>query len=147
MDCSPPGSSVHGIFQARILEWVSIPFSRESSRPRDWTQVSHIAERFLTIWAIRGGYELSGVVIIWYVLRNEYFRPIHLKQHGTEPIFHAFSARCTWNADLILIPSCSISYEYTLPRSHIMFSFVNSCGERKRQTFSVLEKRFKYTLQ
>ena len=35
MDCSPPGSSIHGIFQARILEWVTIPFSRGSSRPRD----------------------------------------------------------------------------------------------------------------
>ena len=43
MDCSPPGSSVHGILQARILEWVAISFSRGSSRPRDWTQVSHIA--------------------------------------------------------------------------------------------------------
>ena len=37
MDCSPPGSFVHEILQARIMEWVAIPFSRESSRPRDWT--------------------------------------------------------------------------------------------------------------
>ena len=47
MDCSPPGSSVHGILQARILEWVAIPFSRGSSQPRDWTQVSRIAGGFL----------------------------------------------------------------------------------------------------
>ena len=40
MDCSPPGSSVHGISQARILEWVTFPFSRGSSQPRDWTWVS-----------------------------------------------------------------------------------------------------------
>ena len=40
MDCSPPGSSVCGILQARILEWVAIPFSRGSSQPRDLTQVS-----------------------------------------------------------------------------------------------------------
>ena len=40
MDCSPPGSSVHGIFQARVLEWVAISSSRGSSRPRDWTHVS-----------------------------------------------------------------------------------------------------------
>ena len=40
MDCSPIGSSVHGILQARILEWVSIPFSRGSSWPRNWTQIS-----------------------------------------------------------------------------------------------------------
>ena len=44
--CSLPGSSVHGILQARILEWVAIPFSRESSWSRDWTWVSHIAGRF-----------------------------------------------------------------------------------------------------
>ena len=53
MDCSLPGSSVHGIFQARILEWVAIPFSRASSQPRDWTQVSCIAGRFFTVWATR----------------------------------------------------------------------------------------------
>ena len=45
MDCSPPGSSVHGILQARILEWVAISFSKGSSRPRDQTQVSSIAGR------------------------------------------------------------------------------------------------------
>ena len=47
-DCSPPGSSVHGILQARILEWVAIPFSRGSSQPGDQTQVSHIAGGFFT---------------------------------------------------------------------------------------------------
>ena len=49
MDCSPPGFSVHGILQARILEWVAFPFFRGSSQPRDWTQVSHIAGRFFTV--------------------------------------------------------------------------------------------------
>ena len=49
MDCGPPGSSVHGIFQARILDWVAISFSRGSSQPRDQTQVSHIAGRRFTI--------------------------------------------------------------------------------------------------
>ena len=53
MDYSPLGSSVHGILQARILEWVAIPFSRESDRPRDWTQVSCIAGRLFTDWATR----------------------------------------------------------------------------------------------
>ena len=53
MDCSPPGSSVHGILQTRILEWVTIPFSRGSSQPRDQTWVSCTAGRFFTIWAIR----------------------------------------------------------------------------------------------
>ena len=52
-DCGPLGSSAHGILQARILEWVAIPFSRESSWPRKRTQVSCIAGRFFTIWATR----------------------------------------------------------------------------------------------
>ena len=51
MDCRLPGSSVHGILQARILEWLAMPFSRGSTWPRDQTLVSHIAGRFFTIWA------------------------------------------------------------------------------------------------
>ena len=47
IDCSPPGSSVHGIFQARILEWVAIFFSRRSSQTRDWTQVSCLGRQIL----------------------------------------------------------------------------------------------------
>ena len=53
IDCSLPGSSVHGFLQARILEWVAIPFSRGSTWPRDWTWVSCIAGRFFTVWATR----------------------------------------------------------------------------------------------
>ena len=53
MDCSLPGSSIHGILQARILEWVAIPFSRGLPQPRDWTQVSCIAGKFFTFWATR----------------------------------------------------------------------------------------------
>ena len=53
MDCSPLDSSVHGILQTRILQWVAVPFSRESSRPRDRTCISHIAGRFFTIWATK----------------------------------------------------------------------------------------------
>ena len=53
MDYSWPGSSVHGIFQARVLEWGAIAFSRGSSRPSDWTQVSHVVGRRFTVWATR----------------------------------------------------------------------------------------------
>ena len=59
MEGSPPGSSVHGILQARILEWVAFPFSNPgdpssgSSQPRDQTQVFHIAGGFFTSWATR----------------------------------------------------------------------------------------------
>ena len=50
-DSSPPGSSIHGILQARMLEWVVIPFSRVYSQSRNQTWVSRIAGRFFTIWA------------------------------------------------------------------------------------------------
>ena len=53
VDYSLPGSSLHGIFQARILEWVAIPFSKESFWPRGQTWVSCIAGRFFTVWATR----------------------------------------------------------------------------------------------
>ena len=49
MNCSLPDSSVHGILQARILEWVAMPSSSRSSQPRDQTQISHIADGFFTI--------------------------------------------------------------------------------------------------
>ena len=55
MDCWLPGSSVHGILLARILEWIAVPFSRGSSQ--DWTQVSHTAGIFVTIWATREAQE------------------------------------------------------------------------------------------
>ena len=53
VDCSPPGFSVHGILQIRILESVAIPFSRGSSWGRDWTWVSCTEGRFFAIWATR----------------------------------------------------------------------------------------------
>ena len=59
MDCSLPGSSIHGIFQARVLEWVAISFSRGSSQPEDRTQVSHIAGRRFAVWATRESLFLS----------------------------------------------------------------------------------------
>ena len=53
VDCSLPGSSAHGILHARILEWVAISFSRGSSRPKDWTCISCIADGFFTVWATK----------------------------------------------------------------------------------------------
>ena len=53
MDCNLPGSSVPGILQARTVEWVAVPFSMGSFQPRDWTQVSHNAGGFFTLWATR----------------------------------------------------------------------------------------------
>ena len=67
MDCSPLGSSVHGILQARILKWVAIPFSRGFSQPRDRTQASLIAGRFFTGWAPR---EVKFYIIISCILKH-----------------------------------------------------------------------------
>ena len=55
--CDPVDYTVHGILQARILEWVAFPFARGSSQPRDWTQVSHTAGGFFTRLAIREAQE------------------------------------------------------------------------------------------
>ena len=61
-DCSPPGFPVHGILQARVMQWVVISFSRGSSRPRDRTWVSCIAGRFFTNWATR---EAPSVLLLF----------------------------------------------------------------------------------
>ena len=60
--CDPMDYTVHGILQARILEWVAFPFSRGSSQPRDQTQVSCIAGGFFTSWATR---EAQKLVLKW----------------------------------------------------------------------------------
>ena len=62
MDYSKPGSYVHGILQARILEGLFMPFSKGSSQPRDRTQVPHIAGRFFTIWATKEAH----IIIIFF---------------------------------------------------------------------------------
>ena len=62
MDCSPLGSSVRGILQARILPWIAILFSRGVSQPKDWNCISWIAGRFFTIWATRKAWELPRTV-------------------------------------------------------------------------------------
>ena len=60
MHCSLPGSLVHGIFQARVLEWVAISFSRGSSQPRERTRVSQTASRHVTVWATREAPAMRG---------------------------------------------------------------------------------------
>ena len=71
VDCSPPGSSLHGILQARILEWVAISFSRGSSQPRDRTQVSCIASRCFNLWATRGALTLLHETLMHETLMHE----------------------------------------------------------------------------
>ena len=67
--CNPMDYTVHGILQARILEWVAFPFSRRSSHTRDRTQVSHIAGRFFISWATR---EVLASTGLFNTVRNIY---------------------------------------------------------------------------
>ena len=78
--CSPPGSSVHEILQARILEWVAISFCRRSSWPRDWARVSHVPGRFSTIWAIRTERMGKGMcVCVWESALKKYCNMVDLQ--------------------------------------------------------------------
>ena len=84
MDCSPPGTSVHGILQARILEQVAISFLRGSSQPRDQTWVSCIAGRCFTVWTSRESHRLIEVhlwgkyYILLTLLLNANFLPLQI---------------------------------------------------------------------
>ena len=74
MDYSPPGSSAHGIFQARILEWVAISYSRGSSQPRDHTRVSCVGRRILYHWTT---WEATQLVALhnYTINLNKHARP------------------------------------------------------------------------
>ena len=118
--CDPMDYSVHGILQARILEWVGIPFPRGSSQPRDWTQVSRIAGRLFTSWTTReahflknpiriflcssyglfldssssGNFLFDGNIIKWYpkLIRFQYYKFIMKAVNITSPILFSFGA-------------------------------------------------------
>ena len=88
MDFSPPGFSVRGILQTRILEWVAIPFSRGSSWLRDQTQVSCIAGRFFTTWATREAQWLCNSLSMYLISLSSlshafsWFMHVSGKSHG-----------------------------------------------------------------
>ena len=71
---TPMDYTVHGILQARMLEWVAMPFSRGSSQPRNWTQVSHIAGGFFTSWAARKPTKCSMSSLMWLPIAESYAR-------------------------------------------------------------------------
>ena len=81
MDWNPPGFSAHGIFQARILEWIVIPFSREFLQLMDQTWVSWIAGRFFTVWATREAKDIFLVFrnnLMFTILGSKLSLPSHL---------------------------------------------------------------------
>ena len=97
--CSPPGSSVHGILQARVLEWVAMPSSRKSSQPRDQTQVSNIAGGFFAIWTTREqqrGVRFCQIECFFHIHWNDLvvFPFILLMIYITRIDFHMLSHSC-----------------------------------------------------
>ena len=87
MDFSPPGSSIHGIFQARVLEWIAISFSRGSSQPRDRTQVSCIAGRRFTVWASREALKTKLPDKCWIIFQNLAHQTSHPRLLPRSPKF------------------------------------------------------------
>ena len=109
MDYSPPGSSVHGIFQARVLEWVAISSSRGSFQHRDWTQFSCIAGRFFTIWATRKAVNIDVSCLGW-----SYSLMSHLSSHTIlkySKLLHKF----TTHISKIVKPALSTWYLGDIP--------------------------------
>ena len=118
----PIDYTVPGILQARILEWVAFPFSRESSQPRDRTQVSHIAGRFFTNWATReaqeswSGYGYSHMAILpmalqfsqHHLLRRLFFKLIDHTHRGLflSSLFCSIDLYVCFYANLILFNLC-----------------------------------------
>ena len=129
-DCSLPGSSVHGIFQPRILEWVAISFSRGSPQSRYRTRVSCIVGRRFTVWATREGggryfkAKLAGGLCgSWEALKHEgvqiWIQALWVKNTGsaltfylapTDSIFYFLKAQ-VWNSSLFALQNfCWVSW-------------------------------------
>ena len=81
--CDPRDYTIHGILQARILEWVAVPFSRGSSHPMDQTQVSHIAGRFFTSWTTK-----EARRYLMYFIGLIYLLPIRIQWDMLQALNH-----------------------------------------------------------
>ena len=97
--CGPMDYTVHGILQARILEWVAVSFSRGSCQPRDQTQVSHIAGGFYTRWA-RYGKPFQGSMANWslnIILNGEKLKafPLGIRNKTSLPTLTTFTHHCS----------------------------------------------------
>ena len=136
MDCSLPGSSVHGIFQARILEWVAISYSRGSSRPGVWTHISWvscIAGIFFMVWATKEALDISKAELI-----ISPFLPVYSSQglphHGK---WHLHLSNCP---QAIINKSCSTckvrleSGYCALPHCHTLVPVTTIWPELLRQS-------------
>ena len=133
MDCSPRGSSVHGILQARILEWKAIPFlSRISSQPMDQTHVSFTTSRFFTVWATR---EAHVCMCVW-VHMCTYILILHIRIRSIYMCVciyiypHIYMCVCVyiyillilmWTKNIYIIPTCiPLNNEETMEKSRFI---------------------------
>ena len=116
IDCSPPGSSVHGILQARTVEWAVFSYSRGSFQTRAWTQVSCTESRLFTIWATRADlhsiqyYAICFLLLkalLWgqsmistqyMVLSGHNQEQFWLLLHGSDWHFFPGGISCTWSS-------------------------------------------------
>ena len=119
MDCSPPGSSVHRILQARVLEWVAISFSRGSFQPRNQTWVSCIAGRFLTDWAMREYHEFLGTCK-WnpqrhIITMSGWNRKVGVTTNGETRSFILTARNVRWDAPLEKRVAVPIKVNMPLP--------------------------------
>ena len=92
MDCSPPGSSVCGIFQARILEWVAISSSRASSVPRDWAYISCIGRQILYHWVTWKAQEMACFTACCSYLKEKWIQK-KKKNCLCKHLLHALKAK------------------------------------------------------
>ena len=135
MDCSPPGSSVHGILQVRILGWVAIPFSRGSSQCRGWNHFSMspaLAGRFFTIWATREA--LINYILVYLRNKSKWDREIKANEmylYFLSLYIHS-KFRFLWSHMKLLVS------KYVPKNIHI---FVILLGERKKIRMGDIHRR------
>ena len=135
MDCSPPGSSVHGILQARLLEWAAIPFSQGTSWPRDRTQVSRIAGSFCTIWATRETLMLVGASNLnWWGLGKFHSHRKIMQPHGTYSMV-VIESQCNPMGLILLANSvfhCCRFWSECIVVINVPYACVSLCNECQR---------------
>ena len=114
-DCSPPGSPVHGVLPARILEWVSTPSSRESSWPANWTLISCIAGRFFTHWTTWEAQFTCRILQLWVTWVGCCYRQAHQSSPPREDLWSwwYWVRQLTWPGSFLLLKILQVKAKQT----------------------------------